>query len=103
MRLTKLSVEQIMEELNNPDLYFPKPFLHGEMRSILLEGGEDAERAEDFLRKLLDSDNSDDKIFALSCLRDLEYLDEETYEKLQAFSKKPANKKICQEVGEPII
>lgn len=101
MRFTKLSAEQIMKELNNPDdSYFPKSFLLREMGNLLLEGGEDAEQAEKYFRESLGSNDPERKLSAVSHLTVLEVWDDETYRKLEEFKNNFANKEILEEAGK---
>ena len=99
MRCTKLSCSELIEQFNNSELGQHWKFFHlYEMGNILSEGGEKAKQAEAFFRDLLDSDNPDEKLVALRHLAALEYMDGETYEKLERFKKKPSNREILQQV-----
>ena len=89
MRRTKLSFEQIKEELGSPEADFLKGFLIAEMGELLLEGGERADEAEAFLRDLLNSDELvGDKKIAFCFLDALEYMDRETFRAIEAFAPK---------------
>ena len=103
MRYTKLSFGNLLEEFNDPDLEEHWKFLAlSEMGNILMEGGENKEKAETFFRELLDSDNPEYKLNALRYLAALEYMDEATYKKIKEFKKKSDNKEILQQVKDPI-
>jgi len=106
MRYTNLDFEKIIKELDNPDGYFSKHFLHREIGNILLETETtEAEKAEAFFRDILDSNKpDDDKVMALRHLLALDCMDEKTWKKLKEFPKRSfKNKSIYLRTGESII
>ena len=87
MRRTKLSFEQIKEELGSPEADFLKGFLIAEMGELLLEGGERADEAEVYLRDFLSSDEqADHKKIVFDSLWGLEHMERKTFEAIEAFA-----------------
>jgi hypothetical protein len=104
MRYTKLTLDDLIKEFRDPDIRTWKTFLLNEIGTVLMEeSGQEAGKAEAFFRELLDGDNREYKLVALRHLLALEYMEEETYEKLKEFPKKPGNKEIYLEAGEPML
>ena len=107
LKQTDLTLEELLTAYGNPESGYESGFLINEIANFLDQGGEEAEKAEAFLRDLLDSNNPDDKHFAFFILLDLETIDEETFKKLEKAKKDPDNqeflKKVLGEVAEEII
>ena len=107
LKQTDLTLEELLTAYDNPESGYENGFLINEIAIFLDAGGEEAEKAEAFLRDLLDSNNPDDKHFAFFILLDLETKDEETFKKLEKAKKDPGNqeflKKVLGEVAKDII
>jgi len=98
MRHTKLSFEDLLKKIKDPELgQHWKFFYLGGMRNLLLKGGSDAKKAESFFRELLDSDNPDERLIAFRCLMTLKPMGDETYGKLEIFKEKPINREIIEQ------
>lgn len=104
MRFTKFSFEELVEEFNDPDQTIEwKLFQLNDIWNILLEGGEEAEKAEAFFRDLLNDNNPDYRLISFCRLASLERIETETLNRLEEFPKKPKNEYVYQMAGEPMI
>jgi hypothetical protein len=102
MRYTDLSFEQIVSELENPDIKSWQSFLATEMGNILAEGGPEGQKAEAFLRDhWLKSKNPIYRLIAYRYLDALECLEAKTFDKLNEFEKDPANAELIKKAREP--
>ena len=106
LKPTDLTLEELLTAYNNPKSGYESSFLINGIARFLDEGGEEAEKAEAFLRDLLDSNNSDDKHLAFFIIADLETIDEETFKKFEKAKKDPDNieflKKVLGKVAKAI-
>jgi len=98
LKPTDLTLEELLTAYDNPESGYESGFLINEIARFLDEGGEEAEKAEAFLRDLLDSHKTEDKQFAFFILLDLETMEEETFEKLEKAKKDPDNIEFLKEV-----
>jgi len=96
-RKTDLSLEDLLNELKKTQPGHPRSFILNEIGAICHEHEEGAEKAEETLRELLNSDSQADKLLAFCCLSVKENLDEETVVELENFKGKPENQAIISE------
>lgn len=98
LKQTDLTLEELLAAYDNPESGYESGFLINEIASFLDGGGEEAEKAEAFLRDLLDSNNPEDKHFAFFILSDRETMDEETFKKWEKAKKDPGNQEFLRKV-----
>ena len=115
MRYTKLTLEDLIEEVNNLDLDLQSRLLClndiGEIlkecrvENATKEAQEEAKIAEAFFRNLLDSNTHEElRKFAIQYLLVPDSMEKETLDKLRAFPKESwENRRIYVEAGELMI
>ena len=102
---TGLTVEELLTVWHKPEswpeLGYKREFLFNKITKFLYEGGEEAEKAEIFLRNLLDSENPDDRHYSFLIISALEEMEETTFKKWKKAKKDPGNMEFLKEtLGE---
>lgn len=92
-----MSLEDLLKELKKTESGHPRCFILKEVGAICYDGEEEAKKAEETLRELLNSGSQGDKLIAFCCLSATEKLDIETVVQLENFKGKPENQLIISE------
>lgn len=101
-RQTDLTLEELVAEFEKPWPRHRRCLIINEVGEICNQGGEDAKKAEEFLRRLLSSEHSSDRLYAFSWLSVIENLSPQTSQKLEEFKEDPTNEEIIAEAQPQI-
>ena len=98
-----MSLDQLLKELKNPSLGYPRCLIINEIGEVCLDGNaEERKKAEQALLTMLRDREEESREIVFACLSIIEHPDPETAVALQEFKIDPVNKAMVEEMQPKI-